>query len=315
VDCARNRSSWNAIEDSGVATGWRSPASPSQAFQVLGVRVKDRRPSSANCHSSAACAALVIRTRRRLGAQRFDAAARALQRVAALPSRTVFGDDTPSSASFPRIHRATRNRVISSSSALLVRRHRRIAPQHNRRGMLRYLFINYSRTHSDQSDLRLIAATFEAIGWTAAVRAVDPEHVALGEIGISARAPWAITQNIPTCSRKCSTTEGLSQPTAGAKNVFAVLAQFPQLPPKWLAMMWSWRWGARRRSERWRRRVWKGEGEGAADRRRVVRRQGRHARDRGGVARAHRRNLPRTGDLVAQGGAEERRSRRSPPAR
>jgi len=181
--------------------------------------------------------------------------------------------------------------------------------------MLRYLFINYSRTHSDQSDLRLIAATFEAIG-------LDPRPFALSILntsrweksGFQPARTWGYYAEHPDVLEEVFNQPKDYHTDSRRENVFAVLAQFPQLPPKWLAMMWELALGARRRTSAGAGVSGQGEGEGAADRRRVVRRQGRHARDRGGV-------LGRIGvtcrelAISSLKAALKKEKQRSPPAR
>jgi hypothetical protein len=107
-------------------------------------------------------------------------------------------------------------------------------------GMLHNLFINFSRTHPDQSDLRLIAATFETIG-------LDPRPFALSTVntsrweksGFQPSRTWGYYAEHPDVLEEVFNQPKDYHTDSRRENVFGVLAQFPQLPPKWIAMMWD----------------------------------------------------------------------------
>jgi hypothetical protein len=102
------------------------------------------------------------------------------------------------------------------------------------------LFNNYARTHGDQADLRLIAAAFDTIG-------VKHRPLALSILNTSrwerssyppART-WGYYAEHPDVLEEVFNLPKDYHTDARRASVFAVLAHFPQLPPKWLAMMWD----------------------------------------------------------------------------
>jgi hypothetical protein len=105
---------------------------------------------------------------------------------------------------------------------------------------LRNLFINYTRTHPDQSDLRLLAATFEAVG-------LDPRPFALSilntsrweKVAFQPARTWGYYAEHPDVLEEVFNQPKDYHTDSRRENVFAVLAHFPQLPPRWLAMMWD----------------------------------------------------------------------------
>jgi hypothetical protein len=106
---------------------------------------------------------------------------------------------------------------------------------------LRQLFESYARAHADQSDLRAIAAAFEAVG-------VDHRPLAMLILNTSRweRSPgfppsrtWGYYAEHPDVLEEVFNRPKDYHTESRRAAVFAVLAQFPQLPPRWLAMMWE----------------------------------------------------------------------------